>query len=991
MAPSDPSDPKRSGDGGPPEGGAERPASAADVFGKLSRERRHQAESAKDEAAAKPAAAAAPPKPPAVRIPAFAAKKPPTLEVPKGGGAIRGLGETYRTNPATGTAHVEIPLPVTPLGRGPLPALALQYDSGGGQGIFGIGWSLSLPAIRRKTDRGVPRYREQPGERDAFAHDGEGELVEKLDLSGTGPWGPDTATDGTAQIQRYRARSEGGFSVIERRRDTVAKNVQWRTVSRDNVTTTYGTAATSQIREPSEVPWAWAHVGVWLADKIEDDRGNVVTLAYATEDLIGVPQRVHERARRDGLAPFTNRYPKRIRYGNTTPGDAATWTVELVFDYGDHDAEAPESAPSEPWTARPDPFSDRRFGFEVRTYRLCRRVLVFHRAAALGEDPVLVRMLELDYDASPVGTRLASARLVGVGTELGATAEERVALPAMTFGYSARTEDTTPRALPAEGQQDLPARSLGVEAQWVDLEGDGLPGVLMQMGGSLRYKRNLGGGALARARQLPSQPAMSADPSATQLTDVDGTGQLAMLSWSGPTAGYHAREPGDGWGPFQTFPMMPNVDLADPQVKLVDLDGDGLDDVVLQRGRELLYFRSKGREGYELPRRIPLPDDETKGPVFTFGTGRVRGIFFADVTGDGLADLVQVTERRIAYWPALGHGKFGPMVVMDHSPVLAEHGDFDASHVRFADLDGTGPADLLYFGVDGPRVYRNLSGNGWGPAIPLPGVHALAGETAQTIDLFGRGTTCITYAYKHAVEAPLRYVDLQAGNKPNLLTEVDNGLGRTVRFEYAASTKFALADRKAGRPWATRLGFPVQVVARMESYDGVRRARTTTTYAYHHGYYDGEEREFGGFGYVEQWDAERFDATEGKGLFPDRPPPENGEYATPPSYTRTWFHTGAWLERATLEAKLAEEWWQGDMSAPAPPELTLPAEVRADPTAGASAATGPHDRREAVRALRGAMLRREVYGLDGSEDEGLPAYSAHRDHPVRGIAITQLA
>ena len=208
MAPSDPSDPKRSGDGGPPEGGAERPASAADVFGKLSRERRHQAESAKDEAAAKPAAAAAPPKPPAVRIPAFAAKKPPTLEVPKGGGAIRGLGETYRTNPATGTAHVEIPLPVTPLRRGPLPALALQYDSGGGQGIFGIGWSLSLPAIRRKTDRGVPRYREQPGERDAFAHDGEGELVEKLDLGGTGPWEPDTATDGTAQIQRYRARSE---------------------------------------------------------------------------------------------------------------------------------------------------------------------------------------------------------------------------------------------------------------------------------------------------------------------------------------------------------------------------------------------------------------------------------------------------------------------------------------------------------------------------------------------------------------------------------------------------------------------------------------------------------------------------------------------------------------------------------------------------------------------------------------------------------------
>jgi len=101
-------------------------------------------------------------------------------------------------------------------------------------------------------------------------------------------------------------------------------------------------------------------------------------------------------------------------------------------------------------------------------------------------------------------------------------------------------------------------------------------------------------------------------------------------------------------------------------------------------------------------------------------------------------------------------------------------------------------------------------------------------------------------------------VDIAGGQKPHLLARIDNDLGTETRIFYAPSTRFYQAGRLAGRPWVTRLPFPVHVVERVETYDHVSRNRFVTRYAYHHGYFDGLEREFRGFGLVEQWDTEEF-------------------------------------------------------------------------------------------------------------------------------------
>src|SRR5215216_1995827 len=84
----------------------------------------------------------------------------PSIQLPKGGGAIRGIGEKFAANPVTGTGSMSVPIPVSPGRSGFGPQISLSYDSGAGNGPFGFGWSLSIPMIARKTDKGLPLYRD---------------------------------------------------------------------------------------------------------------------------------------------------------------------------------------------------------------------------------------------------------------------------------------------------------------------------------------------------------------------------------------------------------------------------------------------------------------------------------------------------------------------------------------------------------------------------------------------------------------------------------------------------------------------------------------------------------------------------------------------------------------------------------------------------------------------------------------------------------------
>src|SRR5262249_1515084 len=193
---------------------------------------------------------------------------------------------------------------------------------------------------------------------------------------------------------------------------------------------------------------------------------------------------------------------------------------------------------------------------------------------------------------------------------------------------------------------------------------------------------------------------------------------------------------------------------------------------------------------------------------------------------------------------------------------------------RFADIDGSGTSDVVYLGRDGVRLYFNEAGNGLSSPLPiesLPPVDSMS--YLSVMDLLGQGTACLVWPSPlpgSRAHPPLD-VDLMGGKKPHVLESIVNNLGGETRVTYAPSTKFYLKDKAEGRPWLTRLPFPVHLIERTEHIDHVAKTRFASTLAYHHGFFDGYEREFRGFACVEQWDAESFSADRGRGVFPDVP------------------------------------------------------------------------------------------------------------------------
>jgi hypothetical protein len=109
---------------------------------------------------------------------------PPAVSLPKGGGAIKGMGEKFAANPVTGTASMSVPIATSPGRSGFSPQLSVAYDSGAGNGMFGLGWNLSVPSITRKTDKGLPRYWDFE-ESDVFILSGAEDLVPMLKSDST--------------------------------------------------------------------------------------------------------------------------------------------------------------------------------------------------------------------------------------------------------------------------------------------------------------------------------------------------------------------------------------------------------------------------------------------------------------------------------------------------------------------------------------------------------------------------------------------------------------------------------------------------------------------------------------------------------------------------------------------------------------------------------------------------------------------------------------
>src|SRR5437773_11245520 len=87
------------------------------------------------------------------------------ISLPQGGGALKGIGEKFSPDLHTGTGNFTVPIAMPPGRNGFQPQLSLVYSTGNGNGPYGLGWSLPIPGVSRKTSQGLPRYRNDPSPR----------------------------------------------------------------------------------------------------------------------------------------------------------------------------------------------------------------------------------------------------------------------------------------------------------------------------------------------------------------------------------------------------------------------------------------------------------------------------------------------------------------------------------------------------------------------------------------------------------------------------------------------------------------------------------------------------------------------------------------------------------------------------------------------------------------------------------------------------------
>lgn len=895
----------------------------------------------------------------------------------KGGGALRPVDQTFEVNPSNGTLALNLPLHVTNNRNDLHPMLKLSYNSGSGNGPFGLGWNIPLDSITIKTTSNIPRYNGS----DTFVFAGLEDLVEdgeKFLYSGS---------LGTYLVQRYRLRVEDGERArIERfTNEKDEEDVFWRSISPANVTSFFGRTDQSRVMEtPESGP---NRIFSWLLCEVYDSVGNAMLFTYKSENEDGI-RGYHGtlpcfEESKDPSVRRRARYLKSIKYGNVTPARdmkawhivTAThkdnWTFEVVFDYGEHDLEIPTTTEKKHWGLRRDVSSTYSSGFEIRSYRICRRILLFHHfPKKLPLQDYLVQSYNLHYDEGPGGSFLNSFVASGHLWDENKGSYMSQNLQAYSYSYTSMPslESLQLKAMKPRCLQTLPINQRDTQTRWVDLNSEGAPGLLVQVDGAWYFQRNenivntntdtSSESDSASSEELETRTTQCLGPVQvvnscpvlgdyrdSYFEDLDGTGlkDLVFHDEDGRANGYYECHSKDEWSNFKTFPTSLNFNTKDDKsIHRLDLTGNGRRDVLRSMGSGFSWYASLGKDGFDLERTCTGED----GMRMIMANDQRSSLYFADVSGDGLADVLRVSNGRVAYCPNLGYGVFGTEIVMQNCPIFDSDDQFSFQRLHLVDLDGSGTTDIIYLTTTGEAVaYFNFCGNSWSKGVTIQGFPRLDNlSSVFCLDLLGNGTSCLCWVGPDGAvtdDLMISYIDLCGGSKPHLLKNWSNGLGLSIETNYTPSTRFYHQDERNGRPWKTKLPFPVHVLSCLTEKDDITKSTKVTKFRYHDGYFDSQEREFRGFAMVEKWESE------------ETPVPGRKRYLKLPTcYTRMWYHTGA--EELGL-APLSSETFNETRTQSAIPKDLDKSHVY-----------------DAYRALKGRLLRTEVYGIDQSSASDKP-------------------
>jgi RHS repeat-associated protein len=826
------------------------------------------------------------------------------------------MGESFSAQLSTGIATFTVPIAL-PAARGSAqPSLALSYSSAGGQSPAGLGWSIAIPFIARQTDRGIPKYADPAAgkpwhpEQDRFVFNGGQELVPICQVSETvategpacdGKLADERMPDWAPKWRYFRARVEGSFQRFFWSPD----HRTWRIQDKSGVTMELGVALDG-LDDPQALetdPADERRIYRWNLSREYDAH------VEATAPVSGAsPRPLNVVAFRyvtiDGESYLSDIY-------DTPP--AANAAAAEVSQYAHHTHLAYES--------RPDTTFSFRRGWKTSASRRLVRIDVASKTfdGSTTEARHLVRRYHLEYDPDFHASFLKSLQVEGrcskneteapaegTGEIVAATSCDR--LPAMTFDYQhVRPFDTSGKPSDRDlagfegfderihAMTSSPDHSVDEElTDLVDVNADGLPDVLVTAPGLFSGKHgvfyNGSGGTPDKfgLQTIGVNGVLGANAGTITLKnpnvaplDLDGDGIVDLLHMPAVKkyAVYSSR--GGNWeGRVITTASGQNAkidfgrDALD--LKVVDVNSDGLVDVVLSAGLEFETFFALGRypggDGQfgQAVRTSATTADISNDPVRTCVPWEGTPVRFSDpdiklgdMNGDGLPDIVRIRRGAIRYWPGRGNGFWGTGE-LDDCPALSfgagrdilmanspQYSDIEGHSLRLDDVNGDGLDDLVQVRFDAVDVWLNVDGGGWTPnrhVIQATPASPSFADRVRLVDVNGSGTRDILWGDASAY----KYIDLAGGQRPGVLTRVANGLGKTTEIEYTTAAALMLKAEAEGKPWSSKAPMASHVVSRMTINDnldivGMRGGKYVTEYSYRDPVYDGRQREFRGF------------------------------------------------------------------------------------------------------------------------------------------------
>ncbi len=844
------------------------------------------------------------------------------ISVPKGSGTIHGMEESFSAQLSTGIATFSVPFAIPPARGGAQASLGLSYSSSSGLGLAGMGWDVGVPFIARQTDRGLPKYDDRASfhaEQDRFVFNGGQELVPictvDANLTCQGSLQGEVMPPWSKDQQYFRPRVEGSFLRFFWSKD----HKTWRVQDKSGVTMELGVPldGSSDTNALERNPDNTNEIYKWGLVRQYDTYGdanpesgnptphNVVVYKYFQDGAMAYVSDIFH------TTPAAN--------PATTETSAFAHHVRLVYEQ------------------RTDPTQSYRSGWLIEQRLRLRRVDVATKPFSGDGDSARrqVRRYHLGYAPTFHTSYLESVQVEGRcdGDETAAPAESNQALPettgcarlpAMTFGYShvaPYTLDGSKGSADLEGYEGFderlrslvssPANSVDEElTDLFDIDSDALPDVLVTAPGT--YNDNHAvffnspkgvADSFSSAVEMKVKGVLGASSNTIKLSnpnvaplDVDGDGEVDLLhmpkvktyavykpevdskglwSWVG-------REVTTASG--QDAKIDFGSDAA--QTRVVDVNFDGLVDVVVSTGTEFQTFYSLGRypggDGQfgSAERTGAHSADISNSKVATCVPWSSTPVQFSDsdiqlaeMNGDGIPDIVRIRRGDIQYWPGRGNGVWATSKrndcpagtyssnryeQMEESPYYS---DIQGTTLRVDDVNGDGLDDLVQVRYDALDVWLNVDGKGWTERHIIDGTPASPSYAIRVrlTDVNGSGTRDVLWGNADKYQ----YMDLTGGIKPGLLVRVENGLGKSTDLEYGTSTAEMLAAEANGgacspdkkpwaSPWCSKMPLVTHLVKRVTENDnlnvaGLGNRKYATEYSYRDPVYEGRQREFRGF------------------------------------------------------------------------------------------------------------------------------------------------